>query len=293
MKSEHRHELQTNELGKFTEKLGTFLEGHGNSLMIGICTVSIVASGIIYWVKTQNSKESVAWRDLASAMANNKPEDFKEVWESHKGTTTGLWARVHEGESRLALGVETLFRNADTGLDEVKKTREAFQTVVDDRSAPAEIRERALIGLGRALESMSEPGDAVKTYQTLLKEFPGSLYKKDAEERVAVLTKGSGQEFYAWFAKFPRKKEADKRPHDFGSELEDDAAIKEMIEKHKAKEGKGAKKGANDDIGSPTLPDDDAPGKDASEPKPDPVPVPESNSTDDKKPAAESKPDES
>ena len=54
----------------------------------------------------------------------------------------------------------------------------------------------------------------LKVYESLVKEFPDSIYKQDAEDRIAVLSKGSGQEFYAWFAKYQRPKTDDKRPHD-------------------------------------------------------------------------------
>ena len=96
MKSEHRHELQTNELGKFTEKMGSFLEVHGNRLMIGICVASLVASGIIYWVRTDRNSEASAWRELSQAIASNDPQDMKDVWNNHKRTPAGHWARVRE-----------------------------------------------------------------------------------------------------------------------------------------------------------------------------------------------------
>jgi hypothetical protein len=296
MKSEHRHDLQTNELGKVTEKLGSFMEVHGNRLMIGVCVVSLAASGVIYWVRTQRNSEAAAWRDMSTAVATNKPEDFYDVWEGHKGTPTGLWARVHEGESRLRLGVETLFRSVETGIEEVKKARDAFQTVVDDRRAPAEVRERALIGLARALESMSDgsEAEAVKTYEMLGKEFPDSLYKKDAEERIAALNKGSGQEFYAWFSKYPRPKAAEKRPNDrTGGEL-DEEMLDDLVKKHSGSKSSGKKRVVEDDTESPTIPDLDkaeekpeSGAKPGSEPKPDSVPEPDSTPDADEKPSSE------
>jgi len=225
MKSEHRHELQTNELGKMTEKLGSFMEVHGNRLMIGVCVVSLAASIAIYWFRTQRNAETAAWREMSTAIATGKAEDFYDVWIEHKGTPTGLWARVHEGESWLAQGVQDQFRSLELGTEHLKKARDAFRSVVDDKHAPGEVRERALIGLGRALESLSDgsEGEAVKAYESLVKDFPNSLYKPDAEDRIAGLTKGSGQEFYAWFAKYPRPKMTDKRPHDrTGDDLGDE-----------------------------------------------------------------------
>ncbi|HLJ11829.1 MAG TPA: hypothetical protein VKU82_11605 [Planctomycetaceae bacterium] len=228
MKSEHRHDLQTNELGKIADKLANFIEVHGNRLMIGICVVALLASAGIFWWRSKTAAETAAWRDLSAALATNntanRPDDFYDVWEAHKGSLPGLWARVHEGESRLREGVQTMFRDTEKGVDVLKKAQAAFQTITDDRRAPAELRERALIGLGRALESMSDGSedDAVQAYQTLVDEYPNSVYKADAQARIAALTKPGGQEFYAWFSKFPRPKGPEKRPRDSGVSEPDD-----------------------------------------------------------------------
>lgn len=217
MKSEHRHELQTNELGRVADKVahdfGGFFEQYGNRIMIGICVVSVVASLIIYKVRSNYSSEAAAWRDLA---VSRKPEDFKEVWETHPGTHAALWARVHEGESRLSEGIQSLFTNVESGTKQLKEAREALQSVLDQKGAPPEIRERAQFALARAIEASSEgsEGDAVKAYEALLREFPTTIYKKDAESRIVALNAGSGQEFYAWFAKYQRPKASEKRPQD-------------------------------------------------------------------------------
>ncbi|HTI49838.1 MAG TPA: hypothetical protein VL475_02765, partial [Planctomycetaceae bacterium] len=179
MKSQHRHDLQTNELGKVADKVATsvggFFEIYGNRIMIGFCVVSVAAAGLIYKWKLDRAHEAAAWRDLSKA---SRAEDYAGVWERNPGTIAARWARVHEGESRLDEGVQLLFTNVESGMKELKLAREALQRVVDEQDTPAEIRERALFSLGRCLESMSDgsESDAVKTYQTLLREFPASIY---------------------------------------------------------------------------------------------------------------------
>jgi|SRR5579863_2636582 len=217
MKSEHRHDLQTNDLGKFAEKMAVFIDVHGNRLMIGVCLACLPLAGFIYWWRSESNAQVAAWRDFSVAINVDKAEEFHNVWKDHPDTAPAYWARVHEGEKWLSLGVQSMFRNVENGMEELKKAQAAFQSIIDaQRKAPFEIRDRALLGLGRTLESMSNGSEdeAVKTYETLVKDFPDSIYKKDAEERIAVLTRGSGQEFYAWFAKFPRPKLPAKGPRD-------------------------------------------------------------------------------
>ncbi|MBS0266390.1 MAG: hypothetical protein JSS02_30950, partial [Planctomycetes bacterium] len=218
MKSEHRHELQTNDLGQYAEKAAAYIDKNGNRLMMIICVVAIVASGGIFWWRTASSKTTAAWTDLSMALSTGNPDNFRSVWEDHKGSVPAYWAKVREGEALLGQGVQASFRNLEKATVDLKKSRDAFQLIVDDRGAPAEIRERALFGLGRATESLSEGNnnDAVKAYEQLVKEFPKSEYKDDAQSRIEILNSGRGQEFYAWFAKYTRPKVAEKRPNDLG-----------------------------------------------------------------------------
>lgn len=310
MKSEHRHELQTNELGKFAEKAAVFIDVHGNRLMIGVCLACLPLAGLIYYLRSESNAQAAAWRDFSAAISVGKADDFHAVWQDHPGSTPAYWARVHEGEQRLNQGVQSMFRNVETGMDELKKARDSFQAIVDNpRKAPPELRDRALIGLGRALESMSDgsEGEAIKAYESLVKEFPNSIYKKDAEERISVLSKGSGQEFYTWFTKYPRPKLPVKGPHDRLGSGELDEKSREVLDKlNSASRGTGKEKSDDDeplDLSDSEMSDDDkkpadkkpgdkqpgdeapddADGKPAkpkskaeSSPKPDSVPEPES-----------------
>ena len=312
MKSEHRHELQTNDLGKFAEKAAVFIDVHGNRLMIGVCLACLPLAGLIYYLRSESNAQAAAWRDFSAAINVGKADDFHAVWQDHPGTSPAYWARVHEGEHRLNLGVQSMFRNVETGMDELKKARDSFQAIIDNpRKAPPELRDRALMGLGRALESMSDgsEADAIKAYESLVKEFPNSIYKKDAEERIAVLGKGSGQEFYNWFTKYPRPKLPVKGPRDPIGGGVDDEKTKEVLEGFESMDkGTGKNKSADDeslDLSdleksdgekkppkkkvSDKKPADEAPddaadepakpeSKSESEPKPDSVPEPESKS---------------
>lgn len=213
MKSEHRHELQTNELGKLADQVGGYFERYANQISIGAIAVSLVAAGTIYWLRSSHARDAAAWRDLAGA---RRAEDFAAVWESHPDTAAAEWARVQEGEARLTEGIQLAFTNLESAQKELEQARKVLQASVDGNRAPDEARERALFALGRALESLSDgnEGDAVKAYHALVKEFPGSAYRADAEQRIAELESGRGQEFYAWFAKYPRPKAPASQPRD-------------------------------------------------------------------------------
>ncbi|MSR56356.1 MAG: tetratricopeptide repeat protein [Planctomycetaceae bacterium] len=221
MKSQHRHDLQTNELGKVADKVygsvGSIFERHGNKLMIVVSVACVAGAIFMYKIKGDRARETAAWRELAAAA---KADEFADVWKNHPDTAAAQWAHVHEGESRLTEGIQLLFSNVESGTEELKKAREALQSMVDRKSAPAAVRERGLFGLARCLEALSDgnEADALKTYERLRREFPASIYKKDIDSRIAVLGEKTGEEFYAWFASYTRPKATKKGPRDRGGD---------------------------------------------------------------------------
>lgn len=225
MKSEHRHELHTNDLGKLTEKatqsVTGFFDTHGNRIMIVVCVVSLALAAIIYYVRRSNYMEANAWRQLAFS---RKDTDFAAVSEDFKGTSAAPWAKLQEAEVRLAQGIQFMFTNREAGLLELKKSREALETLVNDRGVRGEVRERALYALARCQESTAhgDTSEAVATYEKLLKEFPNTVYKSFAEKQVAELKTSRAKDFYTWFAKQNPKPPAAKKPADHGTTDTDD-----------------------------------------------------------------------
>jgi hypothetical protein len=175
---------------------------------------------------------------------------------------------------RMANGIPLAFTNLETAQKELKMAQEAYQSLFDDRSTPAQVREKALYNLARCLESLSDGNEteAVRTYEQFVKEYPDSIFRADAEKRIQVLGSGSGQEFYAWFAKFQRPKAKDPRPLDKGPGLSEDD---DLFKAFHSKPTTGL-----------SIPDEPAKSKDdASEDKT--LPDAEKPAAEEKKPAAD------
>jgi len=223
MKSEHRHDLQTNELGKFIDKIVAVVNEHGNAITVGICVVSLVLVVGILWYRNVDGKAAQSWAALDNAVT---PEDMQDVSDAHGASSAGLWARLVEGELRLHQGVQSMFLNDKTGKEQLQSAKAAFEALLANKKSLPEIRERALFGLGRVQESLSagDSNDALAAYEQLLKEFPDSYHAADARQRVEALKRGSTQEFYQWFASFERPKPVEKGPKDQGAAGDDDDA---------------------------------------------------------------------
>ncbi|HTN04273.1 MAG TPA: hypothetical protein VL132_20445, partial [Planctomycetaceae bacterium] len=172
MNSEERHHLHEHELGKLAVKTQTVLEKHGIAIAAAFAAVllALIVGG--WWTMTASNATAAHWTELAAAGTS---EEFGAVADKLKGTAPGYWARLREGELVLDEALPKMFSDREAGLADMKRCQTAFQEVLDAGSAaPEPVRERALFGLARVLETTSN-GDtepAIKTWQRLVTEFP-------------------------------------------------------------------------------------------------------------------------
>ncbi len=208
MKSEHRHELKTNELERIASELGHTAEHyvHDNWMLLAAAVVAILigAGGVVYWRSSSGSAGQQGWREFASA---SKAADYGNVADKYSGSVAAAWSRLLEGEMELNSGIRSSFTDRSAGRSDLQKAQENFEKLIADKATPSDVIERALFGLARAKEALppkdlspSKINDgAIETYQRLVTEFPISVYKDYAEARIAALKTGTAQDFYAWF----------------------------------------------------------------------------------------------
>jgi nitrogen fixation-related uncharacterized protein len=208
MKSEHRHELKTNELERIASDWGhaseRYVQDHTNQLIVAAVVIVALIIGAIYWRMSSGSVDRQGWRALSDAQST---ADYGTVADKYSATKVAPWARLREGEAELTSGIRLLFNDREAGRSDLKKAEENFEKLINDKQTPDEVRERALFSLGRCRESLPAKGagaatindPAIETYERLLKQFPDSVYKELVEARIAALRTGTAQDFSAWF----------------------------------------------------------------------------------------------
>ena len=231
MKSEHRHELKTNELERIASQWGHTAERyfHENLTLLVVAAVAIVAvaGGVVYWRSSSGVAGQQGWREFASAA---KTEDYGNVADKYAGTPAGAWARLMEGEMELSSGIRASFTDRAAGRSDLKKAQENFEKLVADKATPPDAMERALFGLALAKEALPDKNTspskvndaAIDTYQQLVTQFPISPFKDYAEARIAALKTGTAQDFYAWFEQQNPKPADREMPKDLIPPLPDE-----------------------------------------------------------------------
>jgi hypothetical protein len=199
MKSEHRHELQQNDLGKLTQKVTPWVERHGLQVLAGVVVVLVLGGGVLWWTSQAVTAGSAGWTQLATAQT---VEDYAAVVEQHGDSLAGAWARLRGAELNLETGIQAAFTDREAADLDLKRAKEDFEKVLAAKvTLPAPVKERAMLGLARTLEATCDGNTApvVEAYQSLLKQFPDSVYKTHVDQRVKELQSASAGEFYKWF----------------------------------------------------------------------------------------------
>ena len=213
MKSEERHQLLTNDLGVVTTKTATFVESHGVTIASVVCGILLLAGIGFYWSQSTEAEFEEGWYRLDTA---KNLDEFDEVSRKFKGTPPAVWAKLQVAEQTLQNAMPLMFTNRELALADLKSALGEYETLVHEKGVPSAVRERALWGIARCLETTCD-GDtskAIEAYQSLITEFPETIYKPQAEERMLALKKPSAAEFYGWFSK-EKPKPPEIRPKDF------------------------------------------------------------------------------
>ena len=214
MKSEHRHELQQNELRKLTRKVQPWFEQHGMQAVVGLAAGLVIAFGAAYWFNSQSTTGSDGWTKLPGAQTT---EEFASVAEKYSDSLPGLWARLRAAELNLESGILDEFKDRELALIDLKRAKEDFEKVLAAKiELPDPLKERAQLGLARALEATCDGDTApvVEAYQRLLRQFPETVFKNHVEQRIKDLQTPGAREFYAWFHAQKPKPPDFKKPLD-------------------------------------------------------------------------------
>lgn len=224
MDSQHRHELQQNDLGKLTNKAVPFFQQYGYHVVGGIGAVVLAWVIGVYWYQSSTASTAESWVqfDRVLHQPNSSAGDFAAIAEKRPGSSVAAWSRLKEADDFLKSGLQLAFSNRESSQSNLKSAQEAYQKLA--AGGPGiipEVKERALFGLARCLEAVSDGSgdDAVKTYALLLKEFPDSIFASIVNERIKALETTQSKDFYAWFQqqklepKDPRDIPVKKSPH--------------------------------------------------------------------------------
>ena len=229
MKTERKHELQTNVLadwlGVHVERARPYLK----NVLIGL-GILVVAGIVFLIVQQQKAQETAAgWRDyfLASFAPTeaDRAGKLERVADLHPTDVSGLWAGLNWAEIKLKDGCDRLFSDRELARKDLKEARAKFVEVEAQAPADSDLAKFAIFGLAQTLEAEGDTKAAIDKFSKLAAMAPESAFGKTAKARVEFLVNNSIGDFYDWFSKqTPRVQppfgNRDLLPPDFGDMLD-------------------------------------------------------------------------
>ncbi|GIX04812.1 MAG: hypothetical protein KatS3mg114_0681 [Planctomycetaceae bacterium] len=202
MKSEHRHELQQNELDKMVRRLKPWLERYAKHVVGSILVLLVLAAAILIGLSWSQQTSAAGWVKLSRLGASETQDQLAPVVERFPHQLPGWWARLRMAELNLENGIIEMFRDRELALKDLERARRDFEDLLKlGGQLPPSLRERAQFGLARCLETLSE-GDvtaAREAYRQLLERHPETIYRPLVEQRLKELESPQAAEFYRWF----------------------------------------------------------------------------------------------
>ena len=198
MKSERRHELQTNYLA---DHLGTAVSTSKPyaSYVIGGVIVALFAALAYGLYSSQVAKAgSAAWGDYYFNIGTGDAEIFQQVAQDHSGTTAALWSKQAWADNKLLEGLDLIYVERPAAEEAVNKAIDAYQEVLS-KTYESDLKTRAAMGLAQSYETIGKLDDATKHYKQVAASSQDG-FAAMANNRLAWITSGEGKSFYEWFA---------------------------------------------------------------------------------------------
>lgn len=200
MKTERRHELQTNQLADALGRATESAKPYAKVALGVVVAVAVIAVAVWYLNQQAEATRAEGWDRYFAAQSSNDPEAMQAVADQFRGTSAGHWALLQLADQHLRTGASALFSDRAEANEELRKARQYYDEVINQPGASEVAQQRATHGLARTLEALNELDLARQTYEQLASRWPDGPYREEAQRRARDLERRSTKEFYDWFA---------------------------------------------------------------------------------------------
>ncbi len=219
MKSQERHELQTNVLADWIGDKIELLKPYGLGILVGVVALAALGLSYVFFFSGEDTSSAASWQVYFSAYGEPKPsEALKDAAKKEKGTPAGNWATLAYAEGEVQGLVFQQIQDPKAAKEAVKDAEPALKEVVESAQDDL-LKIRAQFSLAKLYESVGRIEESRKLYEEVAKAEKDSTIGKAAAKGVKRLSAGSQvPDLIAWLAKqdAPTKPAAPSNPFDFG-----------------------------------------------------------------------------
>lgn len=205
MKTERRHELQTNDLASWLTGTVDRTKPYASTFFAGLAVVAVIAAVTTWYYQRERARQSEAWSQYFSAMTSTRTdvETLEETADRYADLSVADLARLKIADQKLGDGLQILTQSRDEGLRLLSEAETIYREVQAGARSTL-FQDRAAYSLAVALESQGKVAEALQQYQ----QVEGALAPL-AQSQARRLGNGDeknarklyeAQELYKWLA---------------------------------------------------------------------------------------------
>ena len=198
MKTERRHDLETNDLARHVAGWIEHCKPYASQIFGALIVVFGLLILVTLWGDAPDTQDEAAWEAYAEGLTADSRGLFGlqkvSVDENYAGTDMQEWAQITWADGQVAIGSQQMFWDREGFNERLDKAKVIYESLIDT-SKSEDIRNRARFGLGRTFELRNEPDEAREQYAAVTGSF-----ERIAQNRLERLDKPETEEFLAWLA---------------------------------------------------------------------------------------------
>jgi hypothetical protein len=202
MKSEHRHQLETNILADWLGKQLEGLEQHKTTIVAAFAILVALGLVVVFATSGEDPVASQQWSFYHAAFANPDPTTFLAgiLDKNTSSNSATLWTKKTLADRYLGRGTQMLFLNKTEAVEKLEEAQKLYTDVERSAGSNLELLHEARFGLARVMESLDRGDEAKKIYVNLAKLGPETSLGKAAADAIKRLENPRNIETLAWFA---------------------------------------------------------------------------------------------
>ena len=200
--SKSRKELNENELADAITDKFDLIKPHLPKIILGFAAIVAVVFGVNYMLSSRSAaKEQKSINMVLFSVENSAAGSLatldKQI-EDFPDDNSAAWAYMLKADRELTSGLQKVFVDKLAGKDFIQKSIKNFEQAIKVGGEDDFLKQRALFGWARALETLEQFDEAVAKYKELA-EFEDSPFKSLAEKAIVRVQNPDNQEFFVLY----------------------------------------------------------------------------------------------
>jgi hypothetical protein len=196
MKSEHRHQLESNALAQRLDVAIERIRPYASTIAGVVVAVVVIMFVWSYVAGSSSARQSQAWDTYNLAVAESIPDvdQLRQTAQDHPGTKLQQLADVTWADSQVWTAARDYIYNRSAAMEALTRATSAYQGVLQS-SDDERLKNRAQLGLARIYELQGKLDEARNAYS----KVQGG-YAPYAKLQVDRLAQSEAKDTYAWLA---------------------------------------------------------------------------------------------